>query len=1157
MIFYRKHKYSMNLKIITALFLFLVSSEAWSQERSLEETAAIDLLKNLSHERMRAQMEEFQNNLVRDITLQYSAETVESPSAGVQKRGTSMQMMTQTPSILTVAQFNALVDLYDSTSINQDWTNSTGWIGAVKNNVVDVSGWHGVETNTEGQLISLTLDSNNLNGFLPTALGDLTDLSGLVLPNNPLLTGKIPSSIGNLTEMVYLNLSNNNFTGSIPSNIGNLSGMMTWLMYGNPNLTGPLPVSIGSLTALETFLAADNNLNDTIPEIFGTLTQLSNLVLSGNDFIGPVPNDLGSGSNLVVLNLSDNRLTGPIPTNLGTMPHLSDLFLSQNQLTGQIPDNLGGSGNLKLLYLSINNLDGPIPANLPYRYSLRILALESNNLEGTIPKELFWLNNLTGLYLSDNLFEGNMTVSDIQVSSLKDLYLYGNGLSGILPAALSDLDSLRDFNIGYNDFEGTIPTNMMCSSPDIFQFNIIGNHRLYGPIPPCIANAGELINISGAGFTFSNILPILDNFSGNSMLYTGQQQVDTVRNHTAYYGYSFQLEAVVDRNTAPSSRYQWFRKGANNAEIPLVPASSPSGHTYTFDNMLYEGAGEYFYRIWNDAAPALVLTSKSVNISVSDRDLLDISISIYDIYCGKVFYPGIVNEEGCEIVAYSWDFGDGGSSADMNPVHLFGSAATYPVSLEVSYRCGGSFVFTSSAVRQFVYNGEASLPPTMLRDSLLQIRSDISRKVISASAVTYSGNWSQNHPSGNLREKQAYLNATAGVWRTESGFLYDRERNYSSHPELYSDGTFTLEGFNWENSSVEGVPDWTRANTATSYTPYGQEAESRDVLGVYSASLYGYSGQLLAAQGMNTKNREMAFTGFEPGDERVSGNWRFGNDPLNGTEEFRVITGNRFFAIVDASLGELQGVDTVSLLPRSGSATSGARDRVPVLCMEAHPENPQWSVLVFGGSISMGPWFGSMVYNRPLEEQQTVTVDTVYSHSGRGSLKITGEETYEQDLLSLDSGKVYHFSVWVSTKQNPSVPFLEGGIEAELVFKDGENGTVGYHKFYPSGPVIEQWQQIKGDFTFPPGASGFSLVIDPGSNPVLWTDDLRLFPTDGNMQSYVYDYTNHRLMAILNEENFGTFFYYDMEGNLRLVKKETVDGIKTLSETEQYLMERD
>jgi Leucine-rich repeat (LRR) protein len=1144
----------MNIKTFALSLLLLFPAFVWAQERSAEEIAGTERLKDKSIERLRAAGDRLLDSLANETNLRYGT----GPESGnMQRMGTSVQLLSQPPSNLTVAQFNALVDLYDSTSISQPWTDSTGWFSAVKNTVVDVSGWYGVEISTEGKLIGLNLDRNNLNGFLPSTLGDLTDLGNLILPNNPLLTGRIPPSITNLTKMVYLNLALNNHTGSIPEDIGNLTGMKTWLMYANPQLTGELPTSIANLTALEMFLAADNNLNGRIPEVFGHLPNLSNLVLSGNDFNDSVPTDLGSGSNLVVLNLSDNRLSGPIPDSLGNMPHLADLFLYANKLTGSIPSSLGSISTLQNLYLSINNLEDSIPPSLGNLSNLKILHLEDCGLEGKVPTQIYGLSNLTGLFLSNNSLTGGLDSLVGQLSSLETLYLYGSGFEGPLPATLSNLAHLRDFNIAYNDFSGTIPANMMCGSPGITQFHVLNNHRLYGTIPPCIANATELVNISGAGFTFSDILPILSNFSGNSMVYANQEPVDTVRTDTAYYGYPFTLEAGVDRDTDPSSKFRWFKKGPNNTEIPLGPSPSVSGHSYTFDNMLYADSGEYFYRIWNDAAPALVLTGRTVTVSVVDKDLMDINLSIYDIYCGTVFYPLISNEEQCEIVAYSWNFGDGGTSGDMNPVHRFGSAGTYPVSLEVSYRCGSSFVFTSSAGRQFSYSGDTSIPPDMLRDSLLLIRSEVNRKVIAADAVSYAENWPQNHVSTALRERQSYLNATAGVWRQESVFQYDTERSYSTDTKLSSDGTYILNGFNWENSSLDAVPDWTRANTATSYTPYGGEAENRDVLGVYSASLYGYGGQLLTAQGIDTKYGEMAFTGFEHGDGRVSGNWRFGNDPLNAMEEYRVITGNSFFAIVDATTAALQGVDTVSLLPRSGSATAKARDRVPVLCMEPHPENSRWSVLVFGGSVSLGPWFGTMVYNRPLQEPQTATVDSLYSHSGKGSLKVTGTETFSQDILRLDTARSYHISLWVSVKQNPAAPVLDGGIHLDLVFRNTGGQSLGTKRFYPAGPVIEQWQQLKGDFVFPTGAAAFDLVLSSGTNPSLWADDLRLFPVSGNMESYVYDYANHRLMAVLNGENFGTFYYYDAEGNLRLVKKETVDGIKTLSETEQYLLERD
>ena len=39
----------------------------------------------------------------------------------------------------------------------------------------------------------------------------------------------------------------------------------------------------------------------------------------------------------------------------------------------------------------------------------------------------------------------------------------------------------------------------------------------------------------------------------------------------------------------------------------------------------------------------------------------------------------------------------------------------------------------------------------------------------------------------------------------------------------------------------------------------------------------------------------------------------------------------------------------------------------------------------------------------------------------------------------------------------------------------------------------------------------------------------------------------------MDQNNFATFYQYDEEGNLFLVKKETERGIKTIQETRQYV----
>ena len=62
-------------------------------------------------------------------------------------------------------------------------------------------------------------------------------------------------------------------------------------------------------------------------------------------------------------------------------------------------------------------------------------------------------------------------------------------------------------------------------------------------------------------------------------------------------------------------------------------------------------------------------------------------------------------------------------------------------------------------------------------------------------------------------------------------------------------------------------------------------------------------------------------------------------------------------------------------------------------------------------------------------------------------------------------------------------------------------------------------------------------------------DDVRFYPYNGNMKSFVYDEDTQRLMAELDENNYATFYEYDLEGGLVRVKKETERGVFTIQET--------
>lgn len=109
------------------------------------------------------------------------------------------------------------------------------------------------------------------------------------------------------------------------------------------------------------------------------------------------------------------------------------------------------------------------------------------------------------------------------------------------------------------------------------------------------------------------------------------------------------------------------------------------------------------------------------------------------------------------------------------------------------------------------------------------------------------------------------------------------------------------------------------------------------------------------------------------------------------------------------------------------------------------------------------------------------------------------------------------------------------------------------HTFETSGTIIDGWQRIVGIFTIPDGYSDPAISISLDCKAIGSTDcffdDIRFFPYNGNMKSFVYDEETKKLMSELDENNYATFYEYDLEGGLIRVKKETERGIFTIQET--------
>jgi len=361
---------------------------------------------------------------------------------------------------------------------------------------------------------------------------------------------------------------------------------------------------------------------------------------------------------------------------------------------------------------------------------------------------------------------------------------------------------------------------------------------------------------------------------------------------------------------------------------------------------------------------------------------------------------------------------------------------------------------------------------------------DYTYNVLQASAVQFSDNWQYDYiyGTGNRQDNlttqsddatlSLYAIGQKGIWRPQSNYYYKDDRfssqdklmypNPTQELKLWSDGVFQGDQvsnvydhrfymFNWSNP-LSLNSRWLPNQIITQYNQDGFETENKDILGIYSSSKYGYTGNLVTMVAANAMQKELFYESFDD------------------------------------------------------------------------PSSPQYLVSALLSD----------------------------AHSGKNSYSIRSAS----ELISISSphylfaGKQYVFSAWIksaSAVNTAVVSFTDAGNS-----QWNNSGTV--ISFQPSGDVIEGWQRVEGIFTVPTGKSVISkLRVDNSSGSTI--DDIRIFPKDAAVTTYVYDPLTFRLQATLDNNNYATFYYYDEQGNLHLTTRETNKGVFTVSENRSHILE--
>ncbi|KAG4164719.1 hypothetical protein ERO13_A13G034100v2 [Gossypium hirsutum] len=349
-------------------------------------------------------------------------------------------------------EFTALFELRSSLGLrSRDWPRK----------VDPCTSWNGIRCEN-GSVTSI-----NISGFRRTRVGkrnpqfdvnSLANFTRLVSFNASefLLPGPIPDWFGQrLLTLQVLDLRSCNVSGVIPLSIDNLTNLTTLYLSDN-RLTGQIPSTLGRLLSLLVLDLSKNSLTGSIPSSLVSLRNLTSLDISLNNLTGSIPPGVGSLLKLQILNLSSNRLTSSIPAQLGDLDSLVDLDLSSNGLSGSVPRDLRGLRNLQTMDFGNNGLQGSLPVALfPSPSQLRIIVLRNNSFSGDLPEVLWSLPELNLLDISHNNFTGmlpNSTLNDNATAAVLNISqnkFYG-GLTTVLRRFIST-------DLSGNYFEGRVP----------------------------------------------------------------------------------------------------------------------------------------------------------------------------------------------------------------------------------------------------------------------------------------------------------------------------------------------------------------------------------------------------------------------------------------------------------------------------------------------------------------------------------------------------------------------------------------------------------------------------------------------------------------------------------------------------------------------------
>lgn len=389
-------------------------------------------------------------------------------------------------------------------------------------------------------------------------------------------------------------------------------------------------------------------------------------------------------------------------------------------------------------------------------------------------------------------------------------------------------------------------------------------------------------------------------------------------------------------------------------------------------------------------------------------------------------------------------------------------------------------------------------------------------------------------PDKKVREGyNDYVMGLKGNWRPLAQYTPLASRTYTAQAHTRGSGIFSLSSLYWSgstysNNTCGAIPyyvqasgitsEWKQASMVTLYDMFGNSLEERDALGVYSSALYGYNMKLPTAVAANARHENIMFESFED------------MNSIAIPEYLRRIFYN--FTVTNSNTA-------------SGGTSIGTARSAPDYLHSPFAKLFYTQV----GTLTMnGQRYYRSGYTIP--GNNNIYLVNGSGHTGSRYLNISGSQNITIPLenavsenkiaaFAMVKNKKYIASFW---KKTTSTALHQAGFIA---------GSQSFD-FVAKGKPIEGWQLMEAEVDLSTIQQSLT-AIQLNFMVNMYVDDIRIMPMDANMKCFVYDYETGRLQAQLDENHYATFYEYDQEGQLVRVKKETEQGILTISENRRAM----